>query len=58
MKKVEWRDKGLSAAELTLLGTLGYQAQVRHGGKQLGLGNFATAKEAVPCVARVFSSSF
>ena len=34
----------------------GYQARVRHGGKQLGLGNFATAKEAALCVARVFSS--
>ena len=29
-----------------------YQAQVRRGGKTVGLGNFATAEEAALCVAR------
>ena len=29
-----------------------YQAQVRRGGKTVGLGSFATAEEAALCVAR------
>ena len=29
-----------------------YQAQVRHGGKKVSLGSFATAEEAALCVAR------
>ena len=29
-----------------------YQARVRRGGKQVHLGNFATAEEAALCVAR------
>ena len=29
-----------------------YQAQMRHGGKKVSLGSFATAEEAALCVAR------
>ena len=29
-----------------------YQARVRHGGKKVSLGHFATAEEAALCIAR------